>query len=230
MCNFFNSSAEHFDKELIEGLVYRFDSGTLKSANKRYTSVKHDFEINFTKEEARIKLLKDVKDIPMFSFNLKPIDSIQEMYSKGTIDIVCIAIEIDEKEVTMNGRPRRALTVADETETSIQVTCWGDEMIQHLKKVEVGTLLLLSQCRVSEYMGRSINASSEPNDMLIFKPSDSLINDRLVKIRDWYKSFESPEKVIENVQKLTVYTNRTNEFVSIAQMKRLSNMQFKEHL
>ena len=98
MCNFFNSSAEYFDKELIEGLVYRFDSGVLKSANKRYTSVKHDFEINFTKGEARIKLLKDVKDIPMFSFNLRKIDSISEMYSKGTIDIVCVAIEIDENE------------------------------------------------------------------------------------------------------------------------------------
>ena len=65
-------------------------------------------------------------------------------------------------------------------------------------------------------MGRSINASSEPNDMLVFKPGDPLINDRLVKIRDWYKSFESPEKVVENVQKLTVYTNKTNQFVSIA--------------
>ena len=103
-------------------------------------------------------------------------------------------------------------------------------MIEHLKKVEVGTLLLLSQCRVSEYLGRSINSGSEPNDMLIFKPGDPLINDQLKVIKDWYSSFESPEKVIENVQKLTVYTNRVNQFVSIAQMKKLSHMQFKEHL
>ena len=83
-------------------------------------------------------------------------------------------------------------------------------MIEHLKKVEVGTFLLLSQCRVSEYLGRSINSSSEPNDMLIFKPGDPLINDRLKVIKDWYTSFESPAKVIENVQKLTVYTSKVN--------------------
>ena len=98
MCNFFNESADHFNQELIEGLVYRFDSGQIKRSNKRYTTVKHDFEISFTKNEAKIKLLPASKDIPLFSFNLRLISSISEMYKQATIDIACVVLEIDEKE------------------------------------------------------------------------------------------------------------------------------------
>lgn len=39
IANFFSDSADFFDKELYEGLVYSFDSGTVKTSNKRYTSV-----------------------------------------------------------------------------------------------------------------------------------------------------------------------------------------------
>ena len=83
------------------------------------------------------------------------------------------------------------MTVADETETSIQVTCWGSEVCEHIVKVQVGTILLLSQCRVSEYCGRSINSSSEPKDILIFKETDKPLLDRQKVIKEWYSNFDS---------------------------------------
>ena len=119
MCNFFNECAEYYDKQLVEGQVYRFDSGLVKVSNKRYTSVKHDCEISFRKNEAKIQPLKDQKDIPTFSFNLVTIHSISEMFNQCTIDIACVVLEIDEKEQMGKGRPRKAMIVADETESSI---------------------------------------------------------------------------------------------------------------
>ena len=75
------------------------------------------------------------------------------------------------------------MTVADETDTSIQVTCWGETILAHLKTVQVGTLLVLAQCRVSDYCGRSINASSEVRDMLVCNESKDLFIDRLKVIK-----------------------------------------------
>ena len=84
--------------------------------------MRHDYEINFNKNEAKIQPLKDQAEIPRYSFNLRTIHSIGEMFKQCTIDIACVVLEIDEKEQNPNGpngRPRRAMTVADETETSI---------------------------------------------------------------------------------------------------------------
>ena len=89
-------------------------------------------------------------------------------------------------------------------------------MLNHIKTVEVGNLLVLSQCRVSEYCGRSINTASETKDLLIFGQGDTLFLERLKVIKSWFDKFESSEQALESVQKLSVYTSRVNEFVSVA--------------
>ena len=42
-CTFFNEAAIHFEKALESDKVYTFASGIVKLANKKFTSIKHDF-------------------------------------------------------------------------------------------------------------------------------------------------------------------------------------------
>lgn len=46
---FFDDAADHFEKELKEGKVYQFSNGSVKMANKKFTSVKNDFCLVFEK-------------------------------------------------------------------------------------------------------------------------------------------------------------------------------------
>lgn len=46
---FFNDAAQHFDTLLVEDRVYLFSNGTVKMANKKFTSLQNDFCIVFEK-------------------------------------------------------------------------------------------------------------------------------------------------------------------------------------
>ena len=46
---FFNDSAEKFDPILKENLVYTFSNGTVRLANKKFTSIKNDYCLVFEK-------------------------------------------------------------------------------------------------------------------------------------------------------------------------------------
>ena len=46
---FFDEAADHFDRKLSEGKVYTFSNGTVKLANKKFTSIKNDLTLIFEK-------------------------------------------------------------------------------------------------------------------------------------------------------------------------------------
>lgn len=64
-------------------------------------------------------------------------------------------------------RDKRLLTIGDEGNVSIGVTLWGDVCEAH--DFLVGKIVALKGCRVSEYNGKSLNASSDTMDV-IFSP------------------------------------------------------------
>ena len=43
----FSEAAEKFDQEITEGKTYIMSNGYVKIANKRYTTIRHDFCITF---------------------------------------------------------------------------------------------------------------------------------------------------------------------------------------
>lgn len=64
-----------------------------------------------------------------------------------------------------NSRDKRTLLIGDEGNVSIGVTLWGTACEAH--NYEVGQVIAFKACRVSEYNGRSLNASSDPSDTFI---------------------------------------------------------------
>ena len=62
-------------------------------------------------------------------------------------------------------RDKRQMVIGDEGNVSINVTTWGDVCEAHDYKV--GQIIAFRGCRVSEYNGRSLNASSSIGDAII---------------------------------------------------------------
>jgi len=59
------------------------------------------------------------------------------------------------------------LTIGDESNSCIGVTLWGPVTEAH--SFRSGQVIALKNCRVSDYNGKSLNASSSPSDIVLEK-------------------------------------------------------------
>lgn len=57
------------------------------------------------------------------------------------------------------------MVIGDESNVSIPVTLWGDSCNSDLFRE--GLVVAFRGCRVSDYQGKSLNASGSPNDVFV---------------------------------------------------------------
>lgn len=62
-------------------------------------------------------------------------------------------------------RDKQSLTLADESQVSIEISLWGECCTTFT--LQVGQIVALKSCRVSDYAGRSLNASGDVADIYI---------------------------------------------------------------
>jgi replication factor A1 len=82
-------------------------------------------------------------------------------------------------------KDKRSLQIVDESGMQIQVTLWG--RIAANDNFKVGDILAIRSARVSDYGGKSLNASDEHTQLYI-----NLDHKRAEKLRKWYD--ENPEE------------------------------------
>jgi len=80
-------------------------------------------------------------------------------------------------------KSKRTIQIADDTDTQIAVTLWGEAATGETIKEQfgVGKLIALKNCRVSQYMGVSLNQSGDPKD-ICFK----LNHPRTHELKQWF--------------------------------------------
>ena len=76
-------------------------------------------------------------------------------------------------------REKRTVTIADETTYSIDVTVWG-ELAEN--EFETGKIVAFKGARISEFSGKSLNASSDKSDLVF-----DLEHPEALKVKSWYK-------------------------------------------
>lgn len=74
----FNDQAHKFDKELEENCVYTFENGSVKLANKRFTSIKNDYCLTFDQNTV-IKKCDEDQAIVGTGFSFTGLDKIDAM-------------------------------------------------------------------------------------------------------------------------------------------------------
>ena len=137
-------------------------------ANKRFTSIDNDYCIVFSKESKVEKCAGDV-DIQSNSYNFTSLEDINDIVQSKTIDVIGVVLEVQSatrlqmKDGTM--RDKRSLTIGDESHASIGVTLWGTVAQAH--PYSSGQVIAMKNCRVSNYNGKSLNASSHADDIVI---------------------------------------------------------------
>ncbi|XP_053552909.1 replication protein A 70 kDa DNA-binding subunit-like, partial [Bombina bombina] len=128
----FNEQVDKFYSLIEVNKVYYFSKGTLKIANKQYTSVKNDYEMTFNGETSVIPC-DDSSDVPTVQFEFVPISELENKNKDTLLDIIgiCKSYE-DATKITVKSNNRevskRNIHLMDTSGKMVTTTLWGDDV------------------------------------------------------------------------------------------------------
>jgi len=160
----FTEVAEKLFDILEVGHVYLISKGELRVANKKFTTIAHQYEITFNSSTTVQPVADDASTaaIPSGHFSFVPIEQIAAMNKDDLVDVLGVVTQAGEvqnfvQKSTGRDLTKRTLTLLDNTAYSIEVTLWGDKA--NTDGIDVGTTLAVRAARVGTFNGKSLSTS-----------------------------------------------------------------------
>ncbi|KAG2381554.1 hypothetical protein C9374_005938 [Naegleria lovaniensis] len=160
---FFNDAAKKYVNVLKEGGVYFFSGGKVKDANKKFTTIPHNYEITFDRT-ASIQAAKETA-IPEGNFNFTRFCDVASVEENAIVDIIGVVKQLSEVKdfTTKNNRKTKRcnVTLIDNSSNDpnsffqVDLTIWGD-MCDSIQFNE-GDVVIFKNVRKSNYNGISLN-------------------------------------------------------------------------
>lgn len=160
---FFNEGARKYFEDIHEGKIYRMSGGQIKMANKRFTTIKNDFQITFD-SNAEIEQLNDNKDSLIKSgqiYNFTAIKDLQGIQQTNTmVEVIGVITEDQGRtqiqiKATGDFRDKRTIQIADESGSSVSTTLWGQSA--SIEDIGIGQIIAIKGAKTSSYGGISLN-------------------------------------------------------------------------
>ena len=163
----FNAQAEKFWDILTAGQVYSIRNGQIKQVDRKWNrQASHNCEITLTAETEIVQTHND-PTIRSVRYKFVKIGDIPSYSANDTVDVVALVKTVSpltEFTSKKSGKPisKRAITVFDDTNTSIEVTLWGPTATKNTEEVLAGSpVVALKSLQVTEYNGRSLSMGFE---------------------------------------------------------------------
>jgi replication factor A1 len=148
---------------LKENKVYIFSNGSIKIANKKFTSIKNDYCITFDKN-SQIVSVEDDEDIKAQGFCFVIISEVNDFEQTRAVDV--IGVITNAGSVTnftpKNGgssKDKRTLVVVDDSNFMVGVTLWGPQA--NTPNLKEGNVIAIRGAKVSDYQGKTLNSADE---------------------------------------------------------------------
>jgi len=160
---FFNDAVDKWYDYLQVDQVYYISRGLLKPANKKYSTLKNDYELSLDSNSVNM-LAEDNTDIPRQTFNFVTIDRISD-YNKDMVIDVCGVVHETGECTTVKAKAsnqeiqKRDISLVDLTQRSITLTLWGENATSPAWLNDtsgVPTVLAIKNAKVSDYNTKTI--------------------------------------------------------------------------
>ncbi|XP_035689920.1 replication protein A 70 kDa DNA-binding subunit-like isoform X1 [Branchiostoma floridae] len=164
----FNDQCDKF-YDLIEiGKVYFFSKGSLKTANKQYTSIQNDYEMSFN-NDTTVVLCEDEADLPSIQYNFVPIEKLEEMNPNTIIDLIGVCKSYGEVTTITTRQTnrevnKRDLQVVDMSGKQVNLTLWGGEADKF--DGSSSPVVAIKGARLSDFGGRSLSTVGSSTIMI----------------------------------------------------------------
>ncbi|KAK2881000.1 hypothetical protein Q8A67_018268 [Cirrhinus molitorella] len=177
----FNNEVDKFYSLIEQGKVYYISKGTLKIANKQFSSLKNDYEMTLNGETSIIPC-EDSHDVPMVQCDFVSIADLESREKDTIVDVigVCKNTEDVTRITTKNSREvsKRNIQLMDISGKVIQLTMWGNDAETFDGSGQ--PILAIKGARLSDFGGRSLST---------LYSSTVMINPDIpeaYKLRGWY--------------------------------------------
>uniref|UniRef100_A0A7N6AP46 Replication protein A subunit n=1 Tax=Anabas testudineus TaxID=64144 RepID=A0A7N6AP46_ANATE len=177
----FNQEVDKFYSLVEVGKVYYVSKGSLKIANKQYTSVKNDYEMTLNGESTVIPC-EDSCDVPMVQCDFVSIGDLENKDKDAIVDVigVCKSVEEVTRLTTKSNKEvsKRTLSLMDMSGKVVTVTLWGEEAEKFDGSGQ--PIVAIKAAKLSDFGGRSLSASF--SSTLMINPDIP----EAYKLRGWY--------------------------------------------
>lgn len=136
--------------------VYYISKCQIKPANKQYSKLKNDYEMTMTSETLIQPCNEDTEAIPKLRYDFVPISEIAEKEANSIVDVIACckdASDVTKLTAKTTGREltKRDVTLVDDSNSSIQLTLWGDEAVNF--DCRDNPVIAIKNAQVKEFMG-----------------------------------------------------------------------------
>ncbi|CAG8729132.1 10933_t:CDS:1, partial [Dentiscutata heterogama] len=178
----FGQQVDEFYDKLQVGKLYEISKAKVNPANKKYSSLKNDYELIIARETI-IREVLDKDSSNFMAFNFVKISDLIEYEKDDIIDVVGFVINVsDIQEITTKSRRnvnKRGITIIDQSKHQVALALWG----QQAEKYDNSLLHQVIACknvRVGDFQGRNISLVID--SFLIIDPNIK----EAKELRDWY--------------------------------------------
>ncbi|XP_037485878.1 replication protein A 70 kDa DNA-binding subunit C-like [Triticum dicoccoides] len=186
----FGAAVDQFYDLIEVDKVYLVSRGSLKPANKRFSPLNNDYEMNLEPSSSIEVCSGDDSSIPKQQFNFRQISEIANMDKDTTVDLLGVVTSVRPSFTVMlkNGgeTQKRVLQLKDMSGCSVEMTFWGNfcdaegQQLQSLCDSGLNPILALKSGRVGEFNGKTVGTTS--SSLLKINPDFP----EAERLRQWY--------------------------------------------
>jgi len=157
---------EQCDKfyDMIEiGKVFYITQGTLKPANKQYTTLNNDYELTFKDNTEVVPCIdeEETSKIPTIQFDFCQISQLNASLNGTNVDIIAVVKSAGDCATIVSSKTqkelkKRDLVLVDKSLTEVNLTLWGSYAENWAEANN--PILAIKGARVSDYNGVSLNS------------------------------------------------------------------------
>jgi len=159
----FNDAVDKFYVIFEEGKVFTISKGRVKIANKRYTHITNDYQLDLN-EHSEVTLVGDDTSIRAQVYDFKTLDQCADLEGNSYVDAIGVCDNVGEIQNFTSQRTQKELTkrsfrIADQTGTAIECTLWGNEAQNLDPNSILNQVVAVKAARVSDFNGKSLSVN-----------------------------------------------------------------------
>jgi replication factor A1 len=146
------------------GKVFYFTSGTLKSANRQYSTLNNEYEMTFrdTTEVIPCTTEEETASIPTLTFNFCQIGQLDASLKDSNVDIIAVVKAAGDVVTITSSRTqkelrKRDITLVDKSLVEVGLTLWGGTADNF--DATGNPVVAIKGAKVSDYNGVSLSCS-----------------------------------------------------------------------
>jgi len=180
----FGAAVDLYKDKLQQGKVYTFTGGQIKVANRQFNRCPHRYELVFD-NNAQIQEVEDCAQIKSVQFEVTNLRAIQTRSLPCTVDLCGVVVNyrpiLSFTSAAGKELVKREITIADDTETSMGVTLWGERAKQSDSVFDNKPIIALKGVAVKEFREGRTGSLLEAGN-LIFQPDMP----EAIKLQQWW--------------------------------------------